>query len=246
MKNIVIIGATSAIAQACAQVWARQGHHLMLVGRSEGKLNAVKADAQTRGAASVTTLVQDLADVNAGQSILEACQAQWAQIDYVLVAHGTLPDQAKCQDDVNYAIQEFNTNGLSVIALLTTLAKQLETQRHGTLGVISSVAGDRGRGSNYLYGAAKSAVSEYCSGLRARLSKLNVHVLTIKPGFVATPMTAGLPLPEKLTATPEAVAADIIKGFEKKRNVLYTPFFWWPIMMIIKMIPEFIFKKLSI
>lgn len=246
MKNILIIGATSAIAQACAQAWAQQGHQLILVGRSQSKLEAVRDDLRSRSTSNIALLIQDLADQDAGENVLQACKAQWQQIDYVLVAHGTLPDQARCEQDLDYALQEFNTNGLSVIALLTALAKQMETQRHGIIGVISSVAGDRGRGSNYLYGAAKGAVSTFCSGLRARLSKVNVHVLTIKPGFVATPMTAGLPLPEKLTATADAVARDIIKGFEKKRNVLYTPFFWLPIMLIIKMIPEFIFKKLSI
>lgn len=246
MKNIVIIGATSAIAQACAQIWAKQGHSLILVGRSQSKLEAVAADVETRGAQAVSVLVEDLAETTAGERIVAAWKAQGRQIDYVLVAHGTLPDQGLCQEDPNYALQEFNTNGLSVIALLTHLAKHMEAQRHGTIGVISSVAGDRGRGSNYLYGAAKGAVTIFCSGLRARLSKLNVHVLTIKPGFVATPMTAGLPLPAKLTATPDAVAQDIIKGFDKKRNVIYTPSFWLPIMLIIKMIPEFIFKKLSI
>ncbi|WP_250523076.1 MULTISPECIES: SDR family NAD(P)-dependent oxidoreductase, partial [unclassified Caballeronia] len=131
-------------------------------------------------------------------------------------------------------------------ALITPIANRLEAQRHGTLAVISSVAGDRGRPSNYLYGSAKAALQAFLEGLRARLFKVGVHVVDIKPGFVATPMTAGLPLPGPLVATPEKVAKDIVRGIDRKKDVLYTPWFWWGIMLIIRNVPRFVFKRASL
>lgn len=133
-----------------------------------------------------------------------------------------------------------------MIALLTLLANQFEIQRCVSLAAISSVAGDRGRPSNYLYGSAKAAVSTFCEGLRARLFKVGVHVTTIKPGFVDTPMTQGLPLPGPLVASAEQVAALIVAGIERKANTLYTPRFWALIMLIIRSIPVTIFKHLNL
>jgi short-subunit dehydrogenase len=147
---------------------------------------------------------------------------------------------------VSAAVREFNTNAVSIIALLTRFANIVEQQRRGTIAVISSVAGDRGRQSNYLYGSAKAALSTFCDGLRARLFKVGAHVVTIKPGFVATPMTAGLPLPGPLVATPEKVAGDIVRAIEKGKDVIYTPWFWWGIMLIIRSIPGRVFKRLSL
>ena len=167
-------------------------------------------------------------------------------VDIALIAHGTLPDQALCERDPQQAVREFTTNGLSVIALLTDLANRMEAQRSGCIAVISSVAGDRGRPSNYLYGSAKSAVSVFCSGLRARLFKSGVHVLTIKPGFVDTPMTQGLKLPKLLLATPDRVARDIVRAIDKRKDTLYTPWFWRYIMRVICSVPERLFKRLSL
>jgi short-subunit dehydrogenase len=157
-----------------------------------------------------------------------------------------LPDQKACEHDVSVALAELANNGTSVIGLLSLLANQFETQRCGTLAVISSVAGDRGRPSNYLYGTAKAAVSTFCEGLRARMFKVGVHVITIKPGFVDTPMTQGLALPAALLATPEQVAALITKGISKRVDTLYVPGFWRLIMLIIKLVPSVIFKRLSL
>jgi hypothetical protein len=144
------------------------------------------------------------------------------------------------------AVREFNTNAVSVIALLTPIANILAAQKRGTLAVISSVAGDRGRPSNYLYGSAKAALSTFLEGLRARLFKQGVHVLTIKPGFVATPMTAGLPLPGPLVATADRVGAEIVQGIDKRKNLIYTPRFWWGIMLVIRSVPQFMFKRASL
>lgn len=246
MKRILIIGATSAIATACARLWAKQGAEFFLVGRNISKLEQVGADLNSRGAKAVTIHCMDSTDVAAHSVMVEACLEALLQIDVTLIAHGTLPDQAICEQDVNTALDEFSNNATSVIALLTRLANQYELQRCGALAVISSVAGERGRPSNYLYGAAKAAVSTFCEGLRARLFKVGVHVMTIKPGFVNTPMTQGLALPAALVAEPEQVALRIVKGVERKVNVLYAPGFWALIMLVIRSIPQSVFKRLSL
>lgn len=246
MKRILIIGATSTIATACARLWAAQGAEFFLVARNSEKLEQTASDLQARGASKVTSHTLDATDIAAHPQMVESCVATLHQIDIALIAHGTLPDQKKCEQSVEVALQELANNATSVIALLTLLANQFEKQQCGTLAVISSVAGDRGRHSNYLYGTAKAAVSTYCEGLRARLFKVGVHVMTIKPGFVNTPMTQGLPLPAALVAQPEKVAAQITRGIDKKIDTLYTPKFWGLIMLIIRSIPQSIFKRLSL
>jgi len=178
--------------------------------------------------------------------MLDACFTTLGHVDIALIAHGTLPEQEMCERDPQQAVREFTTNGLSVIAMLTDLANRMEAQKSGCIAVISSVAGDRGRPSNYLYGSAKSAVSVFCSGLRARLFKSGVHVLTIKPGFVDTPMTQGLKLPKLLLATPDRVARDIVRAIDKRKDTLYTPWFWRYIMLIIIHIPGVIFKRMKL
>lgn len=246
MKKILIIGATSAIASACARLWAGQGAEFFLVGRNISKLEQVGSDLCSRGAKKVAIHVMDSTDIVSHSMMMDACLESLFQIDITLIAHGTLPDQAVCQQDVGIALDEFANNATSVIALLTRLANQYELQRCGTLAVISSVAGDRGRPSNYLYGSAKAAISTFCEGLRARLFKVGVHVMTIKPGFVNTPMTQGLSLPAALVAEPEEVAYRIVKGVEHKVNVLYAPGFWSLIMLVIRSIPQVVFKRLNL
>ena len=246
MKNILIIGATSAISIACARVWANEKANFFLVGRNQSKLQQTADDLSVLDASSVYTYVLDVNDFELHEKVIEKCFSVMKQVDIALIAHGTLPDQAECEKDVNLALHEFSSNGLSVISLLTILANRMEAQTGGTLAVISSVAGDRGRPSNYLYGTAKAAVSVFCEGLRARLFKVGVHVLTIKPGFVDTPMTKDLQLPGLLLVSPEKIAKCITRGIEKKSNTIYAPGFWYFIMLIIKSIPEFIFKKLSL
>lgn len=246
MKRVLIIGATSAIASACARAWAEQGCEFFLVARSVEKLEQVKADLTARGAKAVAFYCMDATDFAAHGPMLESCIAAMRQIDVALIAHGTLPDQKKCEQDVVVALDELTNNGVSMISLLTVLANQFEVQRCGTLAVISSVAGDRGRPSNYLYGTAKAAVSTFCEGLRARMFKVGVHVITIKPGFVDTPMTQGLALPKLLVADPTQVAKLILKGINKRNNTLYVPGFWRFIMLIIKAVPDFVFKRTNI
>jgi short-subunit dehydrogenase len=166
-------------------------------------------------------------------------------MDVVLIAHGTLPDQKACEASFEHTRREFETNALSVMSLLTHVANYFEREKRGTIAVIASVAGDRGRQSNYVYGTAKGAVSLFMQGLRNRLAPAGVHVLTIKPGFVDTPMTSefkkGL-----LWAQPDRVARDIQRAIEKKKDIAYVPPFWRYIMWVIGAIPEFVFKRLRL
>lgn len=245
-QNILIVGATSGIAEAVARRYAEQGARLFLVARNNNKLQAISTDLAARGAKDVQTFVMDANDSALIPQMVDAAWKAFGTIDVALVAHGTLPDQLRTETDIAYAIAEFRTNAESVIACLAALAQRFEPQGKGVIAVIGSVAGDRGRASNYLYGAAKAAIDTYASGLRARLFKSGVHVLTIKPGFVATSMTANLNLPERLTATPESVARDIHRAIMKRKNVLYTPWFWIWIMLIIRWIPAVIFNRMKL
>lgn len=243
MKKILVIGATSAIAEATARLWAGQGHRLYLLGRDGQRLQAIAADLQVRGAESAQHALLDVNDFGQHLPMLELAIEAMGGIDIVLLAHGTLGDQRRCERDAGAALRELETNAISVILLLTHLGNRFEAQRHGTIAAIGSVAGERGRQSNYVYGTAKSAVSTFTQGLRNRLYRSGVQVLTIKPGFVDTPMTAQF-AKSALWSTPDAVARSIDRAIEKRRDVIYTPWFWFGIMCLIRLIPERIFKTL--
>ncbi|ABM62315.1 SDR family oxidoreductase [Halorhodospira halophila] len=244
--RIVIFGATSAITQALARHYAESGAALTLLGRNEERLQEVAADLRARGAADTTILRFDADDPQQLTAVVDRCWRESAPVDLAIIGYGTLPDQAACEREPDQAAQALATNGVSVIVLLLALARHFEGQDHGSIAVFSSVARDRGRPSNAVYGAAKGAVSIFLSGLRARLHKSGVHVLTIKPGFVDTPMTQGLALPRVLLTTPERVAADLRKAIQRRRSTLYTPWFWRWILLIIRSIPEPLFKRLSL
>lgn len=245
MKNILILGATSAIAEQTARIYASRGDNLCLVARDEEKLRTVADDLKVRGAKKVTTLCFDLGHTHKHQELLEVAEKSMTKIDIVLVAYGTLGNQKKCEADFDETLQELQTNFLSVVSLLTLLANLFEQQKYGTIAVISSPAGDRGRQSNYIYGSAKGALSVFLQGLRNRLFKSTVHVLTIKPGFVDTPMTGGFKK-GVLWVRPDVIAQGIVHAIDKQKDIVYLPFFWRYIMLIIKLIPERIFKKLSL
>jgi short-subunit dehydrogenase len=245
-KNILIMGASSGIAEAVARRYASQGAQMVLVARNQSKLDVIAADLTARGATAVHTRVWEGHDTSGVTGLADFAWQSLGTVDLALIAHGTLPDQDRAENDVTYAVEQFRTNGESAVACMLALAGHFGSQGHGVLAVIGSVAGDRGRGSNYVYGAAKAAVDAFASGLRVQLFKKGVHVLTIKPGFVATPMTAELDLPPALTATPDRVAANIEKAINNRRDVLYTPWFWAWIMRIIRFLPAAIFKRLSL
>lgn len=245
MANVVIIGASSAIAEAAARRWAAQGDRLFLVARRAERLADMAADLTVRGACAVDTRVLDLCDSSRHEALVADLFETLGSVDVVLVAHGTLGDQPAAERSYATALQELTSNGLSVISLLTPLANRLQQQRRGVIAVIGSVAGDRGRQSNYVYGSAKALVATFLQGLRNRLYCHGVHVLTIKPGFVDTPMTAHLPK-GPLWASSDAVAEGILKAIRKRRNVVYLPGFWCLIMLVIRHIPECVFKRMSL
>ncbi len=245
MKKLLILGATSGISQAYLNRVADQCEHIVLVARSAEKLALLSAHVSAISKATVTTLVVDLASTEEHQQLVENVVTAMGSIDCALVSYGVLTDQARCVNDPAYAMAQFNLNGTSTVSLSLNLANQLAKQGGGSLAVIGSVAGDRGRRSNYCYGAAKSAVDSFLAGLRSDMQKHKVHVLTVKPGFVDTPMTSDFKK-GALWASADKVAADIDTAIIKKKSVLYTPWFWRYIMLIIKSIPEFIFKKLPL
>lgn len=244
MRKVLVIGATSAIAEATARLFAADGDALFLVGRNAAHLEQIADDLRTRGAARVDTLVMDANDLCAHEPMLARAEEALGELDIVLIAYGTLPDQAACERDVDLALAAWQTNAASPMALLTRLANRLEARGHGTLAAISSVAGDRGRKTNYVYGSAKAALTTFLEGLRHRLHGRGVQVLTIKPGLVDTPMTEAF---EKglLWSTPERVARDIHRAIRRQREELYTPAFWRFVMLVIRSIPRWLFKRID-
>ncbi|HEY2469851.1 MAG TPA: SDR family oxidoreductase [Terracidiphilus sp.] len=244
-RRILILGATSAIAVAVARELLASDARFFLVARNAAKLDAVRSDLLTRGAASVTTQVIDLDDTDAHTQMLSQTVQDLGSIDLALIAHGVLGDQTEAQTAFPAAAAILHTNFFSAVSLITWLANYFEQQHKGTLAVISSVAGDRGRKSNYVYGASKGALNIFLDGVRNRVDRSGAHVLTIRPGFVATPMTAHLPQ-GPLFVSPAQVAKGIVKAIVAHKDVAYVPSFWRPIMFIIRSVPEFIFKKLNL
>jgi len=241
VTKILVIGATSAIAEHCARIWAARGDALYLVARNEERLKTIAADLKVRGAEETHSHCMDLNDMDDHAAMLDAAEAAMGGVDTVLIAHGTLSNQKACEQSVEETLAEINTNALSTISLLTHIANRFEAKQAGTIAVISSVAGDRGRASNYVYGSAKAMVTAFTSGLRQRLHKSNVAVVTIKLGFVDTPMTASFKK-GLLWAKPAVVAAKIVRAIDARKDEVYVPAFWWAVMAVISNIPNFIFK----
>ena len=216
-KKILIIGATSTIAEHCSKIWAQREDQLYLVARNEERLKTITADLKLLGAKEVFSHRMDLNDIEHHAEMLDTAVEAMGGIDTVLIAHGTLPNQKACEQSMEKALAEIKTNAISTISLLTHIANIFEVKRAGTIAVISSVAGDRGRASNYVYGSAKAMVTAFTSGLRQRLHKSNVAVITIKPGLVDTTMTAAFKK-GMIWAKPAAVAATIIHAVDKKKK----------------------------
>ncbi len=243
MSYVLIIGAKSDIAKATAREYAKHGYDLYLAARNSEELEEFAKDVITRTQKDVRLVELDILDYESHQAFYSNLKEKPLG---VISAIGYLGEQEKAQSDFDEAQQIMDTNYTGVVSLFNIIADDFEKRRSGFMVGISSVAGDRGRKSNYIYGSAKAALTAYLSGLRNRLYDAQVHVLTVKPGFVATKMTEDMDLPEKLTAQPEAVAEDIYTAQQKGKNVLYTKWIWRWVMMIIRNIPEFQFKKMSI
>jgi len=246
MKKVLILGATSAMAEHAARRWAGDRCSFFLVGRKTQKLESIAEDLKVRGAETVGIHTADLAVNSAHAEVLIAAAAFFSKVpDIALIAYGVLGDQEAEQSDPELVEANLRTNFLSPAHLAGRLAEQMADAGQGTVAVISSVAGDRGRQSNYVYGSAKAGLNTYLSGLRNRMHKQNVRIVTIKPGFVDTPMTAHLKK-GPLFASAEKAGSLIYKHTNRGTAVAYVPWFWCFIMLIIRHIPEPAFKRMSL
>jgi len=245
MKKIIILGATSAIAMEVQRQLALRGRELLLVARSPQRLAALQADLLARGARQVLPYSADLTSIPEHASIFEFVQRTFPEFDTVLLAYGSMHNQKDAETSADILLEELQVDFVSAAAILSLFASDLEHRRTGCLAAITSVAGDRGRRSNYIYGSAKGGLSLFLQGLRSRLYPVGVRVITIKPGPVHTPMTDHMPNAARF-ADPAHVARDIIRALDRRSpDVLYTPGIWRYIMAVVQLIPETIFKRLS-
>jgi len=242
-KKILVLGATSGIAEATCRIWASQGASFFLVARNAEKLAAVAQDLKARGASFVDTIVADLDNTDQHPALLAHAVNSLTGIDIAYLAHGILGDQPAAEQDFNTAAHIIHTNFMAPVSLLTWLANFCVQRHHGTIAVLSSVAGERGRKSNYVYGCSKAGLSAFLAGLRNRVDREGVTILTIKPGPVNTAMTSHMNVKK---ADVDAVAQSIVKAIDKRQDNLYVPFQWQPIMFVVRNIPERIFKKLNL
>ncbi|GIX35570.1 MAG: short-chain dehydrogenase [Lysobacteraceae bacterium] len=246
-KRIVIVGATSAIAQHCARLWLeKQPVDLILVGRDARRIERVAADLRVRSPKSEIRAVQaEFFNPEAIKASVEGI-VQSGNVDVVLIAHGSLPDQRNCQNDLTACKEALDVNGISPVLYAEAFVQKMAEANHGTIALISSVAGDRGRKSNYVYGAAKGMVARYAQGLQHRFAGTGVKVVLIKPGPTDTPMAGHLKAKGAKLAPVESVAKKIVKGVSLGKSVIYAPGRWWLIMMVIRHLPSMVFNRLNI
>jgi len=245
MQRLVVFGGTSKIAGEVARLAARDGTRILLVGRRPERLEHAAGDLLARGARSVEWILADLADVSCHARIIAEARSKLSDFDTALFSYGTLTENDRAESMVDYTLAEIGTNFTSIVALLTLLAPHFEERKAGCMTVISSVAGERGRRSNYVYGSAKGGLSIFLQGYRARLFRSGVRVLTVKPGPVETPMTAHLPQ-SRLFASAAAVGHRIYREMTGgSKDVLYTPRYWRYVMSGVRGVPEWLAKRLS-
>lgn len=247
LKKIVIVGATSAMAEHCARLWVEESpKELILAGRDQARTERVAQDLRVRSPQSkIVVQVIDFLDPLRIREWAEAASAEGVP-DIVLIAHGSLPDQQACQLDLELCEDALAVNGVSPALFAEAFAGPMQQANRGTVAIVGSVAGDRGRKSNYVYGAAKGLVTRYAQGLQHRLAGTNVKVVLIKPGPTDTPMTAQLKGKGAKLASVGDVARMIVKGIAQGKPVVYAPGKWALIMMVIRHLPRFVFNKMDI
>jgi short-subunit dehydrogenase len=244
-KKILIFGATSKIVFEIAKLFAKNGVSFYLCARDENSLKNISEDLLFSGAERVEYSTFDALDENSIKKCIENCLKEFPELDCVIIGYGMLPDKKLSETEPEIVKETINVNFLSVVLILTYISLHFENQNRGNIIVISSISGDRGRQSNYVYASSKGALSIFLEGLRQRLFKYGVQVLEVKPGFVDTPMTSNYKK-NFLFASPAKVARDVYKAVKKRKDVIYTPWFWRWIMMIIRNIPEIIFKRMRL
>ena len=248
MNNaVVIVGATSAIARAIADELASEKRDIVLAARDQEEMDRIAGDLRVRHGIEAAGVQFDAENLSDSRASWERClAAAGGEIAGIIVAHGYMIPQADAQRDPAAAAKVIDVNFTSPALLLNEAANYFEARKKGFLCAITSVAGDRGRQSNYVYGSAKAGLTTFCQGLRVRMAKAGVNVTIVKPGFVDTAMTWGLLKPNSpIVASPRKVARDITRAIHKGKPIIYTPWFWWGIMTIIKNVPDFIFKKMK-
>jgi short-subunit dehydrogenase len=247
LKRVLVFGATSAIAQAALRELVAHGSSVFCIARDRARLDALLADLRVRAGPSrvIDGETADLLETGLHERLFAAADSRLGEVDSVLIAHGVLPDQSRAAAEAADALAAMAINALSVVSLMTIAANQFEARGRGVLAVITSIAGDRGRAKNYVYGSAKSLVSTFLQGLRQRLAARGVRIIDFKPGFVRTPMTAQFPRTGRLWADPGPVGAAIAHAMERRNGEVYVPWFWYWIMLIVRHIPERIFLKLQ-
>ena len=245
MMTVLILGATSPIARALAREYARKGATVALGARDEEEAGRLAADLRIRFGVEAKAYRFDARSYEEHPGLLRQVIADTGAIDVAIVAFGDLGDRQQSIADFGAARVVLETNYVGAASVCEAAAREMASQRRGTIVGIGSVAGDRGRYANYFYGSAKGAFALYLQGLRARMFHEGVHVLTVKPGFVDTPMTWGLrgriPI-----ATPESLALAIVRAVDRRTNVLYYPWFWRWVMALVRAVPESRWKKLKI
>ena len=241
--NVLILGATSDMALALARKFASEGFNITLAARNTERLKATQSDIQIRQNVVVDIVRFDAHEVNDHQNFYAKLKTK---PDVVICVFGLLGDQIKAQTDWESCEDIIMSNYMGAVSILNIVANDMESRKGGVIVGISSVAGERGRQSNYIYGSAKAGFTTYLSGLRNRLCKSGVHVLTVKPGFVRTRMIENIKTPAPLTAMPAQVATEVYDAVIKRKNTIYTKSIWRPVMYVIKTIPESIFKKLTL
>ncbi len=240
---ILLIGGTSDIAVATAHRFAKEGWNILLASRNLPTQEAIAADIAIRYEVDVKCCYFDALKIDG--------MADWIETlpllpEVAVIAFGMLPNEEEARNDFPQIENLITVNFTAAAMLAEGLTSKFAHRKHGTLIAISSVAGERGRAGNYIYGSTKAALTAWLSGLRARMLRQNIHVMTVLPGFIRTKMTSGMPFPGILTSLPDAVANSIYSGYLKKKNVLYAPWYWRWIMMIIRLIPETVFKRMKL
>ena len=243
--KVLVLGATSGMTAECLKLLAAEGAELFLVARNGSRLEAVAKDLRVRGALKVETREADLTAIERHSELFNAALDSLGELDTVLVAYGSLPDQELCQNSFLAAQEALACNFVSVVSWLTLASNWMYPRKRGTIAVISSVAGDRGRQSNYVYGSAKGALSTFLEGLRQRLFKEGIRVVTIKPGWVDTPMTTNVKK-GPLFVSAETAGRLIHRALKGNRDIVYVPSFWRAILGVICVLPECIFKRIKL
>lgn len=239
----VVLGSTSAIARALAIDLAKDGYNIIAGARDGEENERIAADIKVRTGREAEAVAFDAADFDAHPAFFDQCkEIAGDSLSILAICFGYMDEQESAQADFSSARRTFDVNLTGAVSICETFAAHFEEKRAGTIVIVSSVAGDRGRQSNYIYGASKAGLSTYAEGLRNRLYHHDVHVITVKPGFVDTKMTWGI---VPFAAAPEDVASQMMCAIQKRRNTIYTPFFWRYIMLIIRHIPEFQFKRMK-